>query len=116
MAGLAPGGHVRRSQQRLPSPVQRPIRVLLCGLRGSSLRGPGMGLQGCPDVTLRLGWVGCSLGRSCDHDLAWVKVVQVIGSGQSEPAFEQTAFSLRKGELSDVVTTSRGVHIIQRIA
>lgn len=37
-------------------------------------------------------------------------------TGQSEPAFEQTAFSLRKGELSDVITTSRGVHLIQRIA
>lgn len=50
-----------------------------------------------------------SAGLLCG-DLGWVS------RGQSEPAFEQTAFSLRKGELSDVVTTSRGVHLIQRIA
>eukprot|EP00434_Breviolum_minutum_P031180 symbB.v1.2.027575.t1/scaffold2839.1/size69180/5 len=41
-----------------------------------------------------------SAGQLCG-DLGWVS------RGQSEPAFEQTAFSLRKGELSDVITTSR---------
>eukprot|EP00913_Durusdinium_trenchii_P027891 g26151.t1 len=50
-----------------------------------------------------------SAGQLCG-DLGWVS------RGQSEPAFEQAAFSLRKGELSDVVTSSRGVHLIQRIA
>ncbi|CAJ1451169.1 unnamed protein product [Effrenium voratum] len=48
-------------------------------------------------------------GQLCG-DLGWVS------RGQSEPSFEQAAFSLRKGEFSDVTTTSRGVHLIQRIA
>ena len=50
-----------------------------------------------------------SAGQLCG-DLGWVS------RGQGEAAFEQVAFSLRKGELSDVVTTTRGVHLIQRIA
>lgn len=48
-------------------------------------------------------------GQLCG-DLGW------ISRGQGEASFEQTAFSLRVGELSDVVTTSRGVHLIQRLA
>jgi len=48
-------------------------------------------------------------GQLCG-DLGW------ISRGQAEPPFEQAAFSLRTGELSDVVTTSRGVHLIQRLA
>ncbi|CAE7370223.1 ESS1 [Symbiodinium sp. CCMP2456] len=48
-------------------------------------------------------------GQLCG-DLGWVS------RGQCEPAFEQAAFTLRKAEFSDVVTTSRGVHLIQRIA
>lgn len=50
-----------------------------------------------------------SAGQLCG-DLGWVS------RGQGEATFEQVAFSLRKGELSDVVTTTRGVHLIQRIA
>eukprot|EP00933_Yihiella_yeosuensis_P045141 TRINITY_DN40463_c0_g1_i1.p1 TRINITY_DN40463_c0_g1~~TRINITY_DN40463_c0_g1_i1.p1 ORF type:complete len:753 (-),score=188.97 TRINITY_DN40463_c0_g1_i1:333-2591(-) len=48
-------------------------------------------------------------GQLCG-DLGWVS------RGQGEIAFEQAAFTLRKGDFSDVVTTSRGIHIIQRIA
>lgn len=48
-------------------------------------------------------------GKMCG-DLGWVS------RGQFEPALEQAAFSLRPAELSDVVVTSRGLHIIQRIA
>lgn len=48
-------------------------------------------------------------GQLCG-DLGWVS------RGQGELAFEQAAFSLRKGEFSDVVMTSRGMHIIQRLA
>merc|ERR1712217_986381 len=48
-------------------------------------------------------------GQLCG-DLGWVS------RGQSEIPFEQAAFSLRRGEFSDVITTSRGMHIIQRLA
>jgi len=48
-------------------------------------------------------------GQLCG-DLGWVS------RGQGEAAFEQAAFSLRKGEVSDVVATSRGMHLIQRLA
>merc|ERR1712129_83826 len=43
-------------------------------------------------------------------DLGW------ISRGQSEPTFEQAAFTLRKSEISDITVTSRGYHLIQRIA
>jgi len=48
-------------------------------------------------------------GNLCG-DLGWVS------RGQGEASFELAAFSLRVGELSDVVHTSRGLHIIQRLA
>eukprot|EP00931_Biecheleriopsis_adriatica_P091977 TRINITY_DN65819_c0_g1_i1.p1 TRINITY_DN65819_c0_g1~~TRINITY_DN65819_c0_g1_i1.p1 ORF type:complete len:729 (-),score=188.42 TRINITY_DN65819_c0_g1_i1:8-2161(-) len=48
-------------------------------------------------------------GQLCG-DLGWVC------RGQGEPSFEQAAFTLRKGEFSDVIPTSRGIHVIQRIA
>lgn len=48
-------------------------------------------------------------GQLCG-DLGW------MSRGQAEPSFEQAAFGLRKGELSDVTATSRGVHLIQRLA
>lgn len=40
-------------------------------------------------------------------DLGW------IFRGQTEPAFEQVAFSLKAGELGDVVETSYGFHVIK---
>eukprot|EP00928_Gymnodinium_smaydae_P056343 TRINITY_DN39737_c0_g1_i1.p1 TRINITY_DN39737_c0_g1~~TRINITY_DN39737_c0_g1_i1.p1 ORF type:complete len:800 (-),score=96.24 TRINITY_DN39737_c0_g1_i1:64-2178(-) len=43
-------------------------------------------------------------------DLGWV------GKGQLEPAIEEAVFSLAVDELSDVVASSRGVHIFQRLA
>lgn len=43
-------------------------------------------------------------------DLGW------LGKGQQEQGFEDAAFSLKPNEFGDVVTTSRGVHIIQRLA
>eukprot|EP00927_Polykrikos_kofoidii_P066084 TRINITY_DN61743_c0_g1_i1.p1 TRINITY_DN61743_c0_g1~~TRINITY_DN61743_c0_g1_i1.p1 ORF type:complete len:767 (-),score=149.70 TRINITY_DN61743_c0_g1_i1:175-2475(-) len=48
-------------------------------------------------------------GQLCG-DLGW------ISRGQAEPTFEQAAFTLRVGEISDVVSTSRGVHLVQRLA
>lgn len=48
-------------------------------------------------------------GQLCG-DLGWVS------RGQLEPAFEQAAFELRVGDISDVITTFRGVHLIQRLA
>lgn len=38
-----------------------------------------------------------------------------IGRGEQEQALEEAAFCLDKDEFSDVVTTSRGVHVLQRI-
>mmetsp|Transcript_63735 Transcript_63735/g.184856 ORF Transcript_63735/g.184856 Transcript_63735/m.184856 type:complete len:799 (+) Transcript_63735:189-2585(+) len=38
-----------------------------------------------------------------------------VGRGEQEPAFEEAAFHLEANEFSDLVTTSRGVHIIQRL-
>lgn len=43
-------------------------------------------------------------------DLGW------ISRGQVEAPFEQAAFCLQPYEFSDVVSTSRGVHLIQRLA
>merc|ERR1719401_1279811 len=50
-----------------------------------------------------------SAGQLCG-DLGWVS------RGQGEASFESAAFTLRVGEISDVVATSRGMHLIQRIA
>merc|ERR1712146_596983 len=50
-----------------------------------------------------------SAGQLCG-DLGWVS------RGQGEASFESAAFSLRVNELSDVVQTARGMHLIQRIA
>merc|ERR1711879_659651 len=43
-------------------------------------------------------------------DLGWV------ARGQQEQAFDDAAFSLKLNEFGDIVTTSRGIHIIQRLA
>lgn len=43
-------------------------------------------------------------------DLGW------IGRGQQEQVLEDAVFSLAVNELSDVVSSSRGVHVIQRLA
>eukprot|EP00929_Paragymnodinium_shiwhaense_P100788 TRINITY_DN63380_c0_g1_i1.p1 TRINITY_DN63380_c0_g1~~TRINITY_DN63380_c0_g1_i1.p1 ORF type:complete len:799 (-),score=186.14 TRINITY_DN63380_c0_g1_i1:93-2489(-) len=43
-------------------------------------------------------------------DLGW------LSRGQQEQSFEEACFALKANELSDVVTTSRGVHVIQRLA
>lgn len=37
-----------------------------------------------------------------------------FGKGQMQPAFEQAAFALNVGEISDIVETDSGVHLIQR--
>lgn len=36
--------------------------------------------------------------------------------GQMQPSFEEAAFSLHVGELSDLVETDSGIHLIQRVA
>jgi parvulin-like peptidyl-prolyl isomerase len=38
-----------------------------------------------------------------------------VGRGEQEAAFEEVAFSLEAQEFGDIVTTSRGVHVIQRL-
>jgi len=43
-------------------------------------------------------------------DLGW------LGRGQQEPAFEDAVFALSPKTFGDLVTTSRGVHIVQRLA
>jgi len=48
-------------------------------------------------------------GQLCG-DLGWV------ARGQSEPVFDKEAFSLEVGDFSDVIATSRGMHIVYRIA
>jgi len=39
-----------------------------------------------------------------------------IARGQQETSFEEAAFGLEPKEFSDIVTTSRGIHIMQRMA
>mmetsp|Transcript_76257 Transcript_76257/g.176975 ORF Transcript_76257/g.176975 Transcript_76257/m.176975 type:complete len:795 (+) Transcript_76257:46-2430(+) len=38
-----------------------------------------------------------------------------VGRGEQEQSFDEAAFALDMNEFSDIVTTSRGVHIIQRL-
>jgi NIMA-interacting peptidyl-prolyl cis-trans isomerase 1 len=38
-----------------------------------------------------------------------------FGKKKMQPAFEQASFALENGELSDIIETSSGVHIILRI-
>jgi NIMA-interacting peptidyl-prolyl cis-trans isomerase 1 len=38
----------------------------------------------------------------------------LFGRGQMQPAFEQAAFALEVGEMSDVVDSDSGLHIILR--
>ena len=37
-----------------------------------------------------------------------------FSKGDMQPAFEEVAFKLNKGELSDIVSTDSGIHIIMR--
>lgn len=43
-------------------------------------------------------------------DLGW------LGRGQQDPAFEDVIFALKPNEFGDLVATSRGIHVIQRLA
>lgn len=43
-------------------------------------------------------------------DLGW------LGRGQQEPSFEDTVFALGPKSFGDLVTSSRGIHIVQRLA
>lgn len=43
-------------------------------------------------------------------DLGW------LGRGDSEPIFEDAVFALAPNTFGDLVTTSRGIHIVQRLA
>jgi len=39
-----------------------------------------------------------------------------FGRKKIQPAFEKASFGLRAGQLSDIVDTSSGVHVILRLA
>jgi peptidyl-prolyl cis-trans isomerase NIMA-interacting 1 len=39
-----------------------------------------------------------------------------FGRGEMQPEFENAAFGLRVGEMSDVVATQSGLHLIERVA
>ncbi|KAG6767843.1 hypothetical protein POTOM_026731 [Populus tomentosa] len=43
-----------------------------------------------------------------------IAVVRPFGRGQMQKPFEETTFSLKVGEISDIVDTDSGVHIILR--
>jgi len=43
-------------------------------------------------------------------DLGW------LGRGQQEPAFDDVVFAIGPNTIGDLVTTSRGIHIVQRLA
>jgi parvulin-like peptidyl-prolyl isomerase len=50
----------------------------------------------------------CPSGRSAGGSLGW------FGRGMMVPAFDQAVFSMQVGELSEVIETSFGYHIIQK--
>lgn len=39
-----------------------------------------------------------------------------FGRGEMQPAFEKAAFGLKVGEVSDIVETDSGLHVIKRVA
>jgi len=39
-----------------------------------------------------------------------------FGRGEMQPEFEKAAFSLKVGEMSDVVASQSGLHLIERVA
>ncbi|RLV93228.1 Peptidyl-prolyl cis-trans isomerase pin1 [Spathaspora sp. JA1] len=42
--------------------------------------------------------------------------VGFFGKGEKQPMFEETAYGLHVGEISDVIETASGVHILERTA
>jgi hypothetical protein len=46
----------------------------------------------------------------------WIANLRLLYPEKMQPAFEKASFGLKKGELSDIVDTSSGVHIILRLA
>lgn len=71
-------------------------------------------LVACPDLFPKL----CKEHSDCQSADQPGKLVGSFGwlvRGQQEPAFDEAAFALEPNDLSDLVSTSRGVHIIQRL-
>ena len=58
---------------------------------------------------LRRGWVKW-VARRADCSRGY------FGRGEMQKEFEEAAFALKKGEMSHVVETASGVHLIERYA
>ncbi len=51
-----------------------------------------------------------------DSGLTEVMFRGFFGKGEMQREFEEVAFNLRVGEMSDPVSTPSGIHLIERIA
>lgn len=59
----------------------------------------------------------CSAKSTSRQGRPWLTLSRgFFGQGDMQKEFEEAAFKLNKGEVSDMVVTASGIHLIQRFA